>query len=87
MRLVVWGAISCLLLTGGLVEAHAASRQKSRAQVLRGQDTTYDRRPTTVAANGLCQRDTGKPDSQIDFRNRCDTEEFWARIQSRGGRR
>jgi hypothetical protein len=43
----------------------------------------YYRRPSTVAANGLCQRDTGKPDDKLNFRNRCDTEEFWARIQER----
>jgi hypothetical protein len=55
-------------------KAKIASRHKPRAY----------RRPSTVGPNGLCQRDTGKPDSELDFRNICDTEEFWARIQERG---
>ena len=47
------------------------------------------RRPASIAANGLCQRDTGTPTSQLNFRNRCDTEEFWNRMNERGsfGRR
>ncbi len=47
---------------------------------------TY-RRPASVGSNGLCQRDTGTPTSQLNFRNKCDTEEFWARTQARGGGR
>ena len=43
-------------------------------------------RPASVQANGLCQRDTGTPTSQLNFRNRCDTEEFWNRM-IQGGRR
>jgi len=42
------------------------------------------RRPASVASNGLCQRDTGTPTSQLSFRNKCDTEEFWTRMQERG---
>jgi hypothetical protein len=42
-------------------------------------------RPASVGSNGLCQRDTGTPTSQLNFRNRCDTEEFWARILERPG--
>lgn len=55
-------------------KAKVVSRQKSHAY----------RRPSTVGPNGLCQRDTGKPDNELDFRNICDTEEFWARNQERG---
>lgn len=46
-------------------------------------------RPASVGPNGLCQRDTGTPTSQLNFRNRCDTEEFWNRMNERGsfGRR
>ena len=47
----------------------------------------YYRRPASVAANGLCQRDTGTPTSQLNFRNRCDTEEFWNRTMQGGRRR
>jgi hypothetical protein len=44
------------------------------------------RRPASVGPNGLCQRDTGTPTGSLNFRNRCDTEEFWNR-QMQGGRR
>lgn len=42
-------------------------------------------RPASVGLNGLCQRDTGTPTSDLNFRNRCDTEEFWNRMNERGG--
>lgn len=45
-------------------------------------------RPQSVGPNGLCQRDTGTPTGQLNFRNRCDVEEFWNRMNERGsGRR
>ena len=45
----------------------------------------YYGRPPSVGPNGLCQRDTGTPTGQLNFRNRCDTEEFWNRTMQ--GRR
>ena len=42
-------------------------------------------RSTTTDANGLCIRDTGKPLSELNFRDRCDYEEFWVRQEQRGG--
>lgn len=44
-------------------------------------------RPASVQANGLCQRDTGTPTGSLNFRNRCDVEEFWNRTFRGGGRR
>ena len=46
-------------------------------------------RPQSVGPNGLCQRDTGTPTEKLNFRNRCDVEEFWNRQNERGsaGRR
>jgi hypothetical protein len=44
-------------------------------------------RPASVGPNGLCQRDTGTPTGQLDFRNRCDVEEFWNRTMQGGRRR
>lgn len=43
------------------------------------------RRPASVGQNGLCQRDTGTPDSQLNFRNACDVEEYWNRVMDRSG--
>ncbi len=45
------------------------------------------RRPASIGSNGLCQRDTGTPTSQLNFRNRCDTEEFVNRTLYGGRRR
>lgn len=45
------------------------------------------RRPASVGANGLCQRDTGTPTSDLNFRNRCDVEEFWRRNMEQGSGR
>ena len=47
----------------------------------------YYGRPASVQANGLCQRDTGTPTSQLNFRNKCDTLEFWNRTFGGGRRR
>jgi hypothetical protein len=46
----------------------------------------YYGRPASVGPNGLCQRDTGTPTGDLNFRNRCDVEEFWNRT-IQGGRR
>ena len=68
-------------------DAAEAAKRGYRAKKVKHAGTYY-RRPASVAANGLCQRDTGTPTSSLNFRNRCDTEEFWTRMQERGhGRR
>jgi hypothetical protein len=41
-------------------------------------------RSASVGANGLCQRDNGTPDDKLNFRNRCDVEEYWQRVNDRG---
>lgn len=40
-------------------------------------------RPVSGNGNGTCMRDSGKPDDKLDFRRRCDVEEFWNRINER----
>ncbi len=46
----------------------------------------YYGRPASIGPNGLCQRDTGTPTSSLNFRNRCDVEEFWNRAIQNGRR-
>ncbi len=46
----------------------------------------YDR-AHSVQANGLCKRDTGTPSSDLNFKNKCDVEEYWARVLEGGRRR
>ncbi len=63
------------------IEASAKTRTQ-RATIAKKKVPTYQR-AASVQRNGLCQRDTGTPDSQLDFRNKCDVEEFWNRTLSR----
>ena len=72
--------ISCLVPA----EASAKSRNTRKSQIeYRG---VYDR-TNSVQPNGLCQRDTGTPTSQLNFRNKCETEEYWARVLDGSRRR
>lgn len=69
-------------------DAMAASNSKKR--YYRSYDSyQYEtRRSNTTAYNGTCQRDTGIHTSNLNFRNRCDTLEFWERMnRNQGGRR
>lgn len=45
------------------------------------------RRPSTVAPNGTCWRDNGRPFARLNLNQRCDREEFWARMNERGNDR
>ena len=72
-------------------DAFAAGKKRQDSDQQRTYQSRNDQpvrtRSNTVAANGLCQRDTGTHNSNLDFRNKCDTEEFWLRQQrGRGGR-
>ena len=69
-------------------DAHSRGYRKRGAKVYyyRSAQLPFYGRPASVGPNGLCQRDTGTPTSQLNFRNRCDTEEFWNRM-IQGGRR
>lgn len=55
----------------------------------RGMRTKKERKVARHAARpagnngGICLRDSGKPDDKLDFRRRCDVEEFWNRINER----
>lgn len=67
-------------------EAEAASSSKNRsvrAKTAKAGPARTARRPASVGQDGLCQRDTGTPESQLDFRNACDVEEYWRRIMDR----
>lgn len=44
-------------------------------------------RSSTVAPNGTCWRDTGRPFHSLNLNHRCDREEFWARMNDRGNDR
>lgn len=62
-------------------------RAKPAKKYYRSRDYRAYRRPPSVGPNGLCQRDTGTPTGELNFRNKCDTEEFWRRQIERGNGR
>lgn len=85
-------AIASLAPTSADAQSRGARKAKAEKQLrakrsasrgVRGFRVAH--RAASVGANGLCQRDTGTPESQLDFRNPCDAEEFWRRINDRGG--
>ena len=86
IKVFVAGAVA--MFTASLfapAPADAAGKSRvAKSKVAKAGGYRVARRPASVASNGLCQRDTGTPESQLDFRNKCDVEEFWARIIDRG---
>lgn len=44
-------------------------------------------RAHSVDHRGLCKRDNGTPVDQLNFRNKCDVEEYWNRVFESGRRR
>ncbi|MGE0626604.1 MAG: hypothetical protein AB7O43_02175 [Hyphomicrobiaceae bacterium] len=82
--------MACAIAVSFTAVADAKSRKK---KVYRNSDAyaseTYRpyTRPYSISDNGLCQRDTGTATSDLNFRNRCDVEEFWKRMEENGGGR
>lgn len=71
-----------VLAAGWATDASATTRHKYHRHAYSGERYARSygyRRPASVGPNGVCQRDTGTPTSELNFRNRCDTQEFWAR--------
>lgn len=88
IKIFVAGAIA-LFAASTIAPAPAPAEAASRSRVAKSKAAKAGavrvaRRPASIGQNGLCQRDTGTPDSQLNFKNRCDVEEFWARTMDRG---
>ncbi len=84
----VGAAAALVWLTPDDAEARGRGWRKPAPQVYyRSSYRPYYGRPASVGPNGLCQRDTGTPTGSLDFRNKCDTEEFWNRTMNGGRRR
>ncbi len=79
-------ALATALVWIAPADADARSRTQ-RVKKYKQHHVGFYQRPASVGPNGLCQRDTGTPLSQLNFRNKCDTEEFWNRIHGQGRRR
>ena len=68
-------------------EAEAQSRSRTYRTAEGKKQYRYYGRRASVSHTGLCQRDTGTSTSNLNFRNRCDTEEYWNRVLGGRGRR
>ncbi len=67
-------------------EADAAGKRRGvKAGAKQGQAVRVVSRSASTSTNGLCQRDNGTPMDKLNFRNKCDVEEFWTRIMERSG--
>ena len=84
MRVVAWTLAAVLGLAWAIPDDAAAAEGRGARVKRVKQVTRAQARPASVGPNGLCQRDTGTPTSQLDFRNPCDTEEFWRRTMEKG---
>jgi hypothetical protein len=65
-------------------DSPTARRRASRAERT---DAPATRRSSTVAPNGTCQRDNGRPLDSLRLNHECDRREFWDRMNERGGDR
>lgn len=86
MRLIL--AVIATTLTLAWIAPDTADAQSTnrgaRAKSTKSQPgKVVARRSASTGQNGLCQRDTGTPMDKLDFRNRCDVEEYWARMNER----
>jgi hypothetical protein len=81
------GILACTIaLSAALPFAAARDRRPTYRDNERGQYSGYRyRRSSTVGPNGACQRDTGRPLDSLNLNAQCDREEFWARMNDRGG--
>ena len=85
MRLLLAITAAAFAVVGMPHDDAAAQSRGARPKKAKLQQVRVERRTSSVGANGLCQRDTGTPTSALNFRNKCDTEEFWRRTMERGG--
>ncbi len=85
---VLFAALAATVSFIALAPADASAQQRGyrKAEVKHTGKRFYGR-AHSVDHNGLCKRDTGTPSSELNFRNKCDTEEYWARVFENGRRR
>jgi hypothetical protein len=76
-------AIATAVVLTWAMPGEAVAQSQGARQAKGKKVAVVQRRPASVGQNGLCQRDTGTPDDKLNFRNRCDVEEFWRRIMDR----
>ena len=85
---VLFAALAATVSIIALAPTDASAQQRGyRKAEVKHTGARFYGRAHSVDHNGLCKRDTGTPSSQLNFRNKCDTEEYWARVFENGRRR
>ena len=85
---VLFAALAAALSIAVLLPTGASAEQRGyRKAEAKHTGARFYGRAHSVDHNGLCKRDTGTPSGDLNFRNKCDTEEYWARVFENGRRR
>ncbi len=82
MRLLA-GILACTMVFGATLSAQARDDRPDR----KGGKERGVYRSSTIAPNGTCWRDNGRPLDSLNLNQKCDREEFWARMNERGNSR
>ena len=84
MKLIA-SILALMMVFGATLSAEARSK-KRHGRTWSDDSRSYSyRRSSTIAPNGACWRDTGRPLDSLNLNHQCDREEFWARMNDRGG--
>lgn len=85
---VLFAVLAATVLIAALAPTGASAEQRGyRKTEVKHTGARFYGRAHSVDHNGLCKRDTGTPSGDLNFRNKCDTEEYWARVFENGRRR
>jgi hypothetical protein len=84
MRLIA-GLLACTMLLGASLTAEARDKRPTYRKSWSDRSDSGHYRSSTIAPNGTCQRDTGRPLDSLNLNQLCDREEFWNRMNDRGG--
>lgn len=88
MTRTVFAALAAISTIALLAPVEASAQGRGfRKEPPKHTGTRFYGRAHSVQANGLCKRDNGTPTSDLNFRNKCDTEEYWNRVFENGRRR
>lgn len=80
------GLLACALVVTATAGAEAREKRSLRKSWSERSDARHSYyRSSTIAPNGTCWRDTGRPLDSLRLNHQCDREEFWARMNDRGG--
>ncbi|MBS0241190.1 MAG: hypothetical protein JSS20_03370 [Proteobacteria bacterium] len=75
-------AVGIIVVVASLIAPAAAEERRYRSRQY-DYDHPHQGRSSTEDRRGRCHRDNGRSIGSLDLKNRCDREEFWARMDER----